>query len=151
MNCDKFRENENCECSRKKTMSVFDRGHPKIKYILKNPKTKELCRIKIDDGYLQSDNQKKCDFLVLNCESNAAYFVELKGSNLIQAVKQIKRTIDILISNSPAKSINARIILSKVSVPRFENNPDYLKLKKLLKKYNGTLVQRTRFYEEMID
>ena len=150
MNCEKYKKSEYCDCNKNKIIVVSDKGHPKIKYIAKNDNSNELCVLKVDNGYIKSDIQKKCDFLVFNCKTPQSYFVELKGSDLIQAARQIVITIDNFSPEIYESVINARIVLSKVSVPQYENHPEYLKLKKIIKKHNGTIIQRTRIIEEII-
>lgn len=150
MNCEKYKKSEYCECSKNKIIVVSDKGHPQIKYIVKNNGLYKLCVLKVDNGYIQSGKQKKCDFLVINCKSTHSYFVELKGSDLIQAARQITITIDDFSPEIYNSVINARIVLSKVSVPNYENHPEYLILKRIIKKYNGTVIQRTRIINEII-
>jgi hypothetical protein len=151
MSCEKFRNTEYCKCNRNRIITIFEKGHPQIKYVLKNERENELCVVKIDGGFIKDEQLMKCDFLALNCNTFTLYFIEMKGSDFMQAVKQIKRTIEILLPEIDAKIVNARIVLSKVSVPQYENNPEYLKLKKIIKKYNGTILQKTRLLEEVVN
>lgn len=150
MNCEKYKKSEFCEYNENKIIVVSDKGHPQIKYIIKNIGLYELCVLKVDNGYIQSGKQNKCDFLVINCKSTHSYFVELKGSHLIQAARQITGTIKNFSPEIYNSVINARIVLSKVSVPQYENHPEYLSLKRIIKKYKGTVIQRTRIIEEIM-
>jgi len=46
------------------------------------------------DGYIIIGDTKKCDYLVLNDNRRTAYFIELKGSDISGAIKQIDHFID---------------------------------------------------------
>ncbi|MGD9978347.1 MAG: hypothetical protein AB7S54_10485, partial [Bacteroidales bacterium] len=65
------------------------------KYIYENDSLDTLSKYRVD-GCLINDDDSKCDYLLLNCTKEVSYFVELKGSDLIKAVEQIDRSIDIL-------------------------------------------------------
>jgi hypothetical protein len=69
----------------------------------------------VDGGIFPQSDTKKCDYLLINCNKREAFFIELKGSDLIQAVKQIDRTIDLLSERLYPFSINARIVLTRVN------------------------------------
>jgi hypothetical protein len=46
------------------------------------------------DGYVITENIKKCDYLVLNDDRHTAYFIELKGSDITGAIEQIRQTVE---------------------------------------------------------
>ena len=48
------------------------------------------------DGYIITDNIKKCDYLLLNDDICTAYFIELKGTDIRGAIEQIEKTVEIL-------------------------------------------------------
>ena len=79
----------------------------------------------------------KCDNGIF-IEDNTLFLIELKGADLNHALDQINSTIDILIKrpNIKLKKLNARIILSRVSVPRITASKEN-KLKQLLHKSYG--------------
>ncbi len=145
MSCDNFRQNKHSQCNNNRVVVAEEN---RMKYILENNNRKEICKIKVDDGYIQNETIKKCDYLFLNCQDNIALFIELKGSDLFKAINQINTSIDYFIDNLTDFSINARIVLTKVNVPNLENNPKYLKFIKKLKRYNGNLIKRTRQINE---
>jgi hypothetical protein len=82
-------------------------------------------------------NGKRCDFLVIYPENSSVYFVELKGSDLFQAVDQINQSLNILLPYLNNTKINARIVLTKVSVPDIRNSSTLLKFEKRVKLLNG--------------
>jgi hypothetical protein len=85
-------------------------------------KTKEeICRIKVDDCLIASNDTTKCDYLFRRCEFDETYFVELKGQGVKHAYKQIKTTLLLLNSKLeenniilPKNKIFACIVSSKV-------------------------------------
>jgi hypothetical protein len=92
----------------------------------------------------------RCDYLVVDCEEERAYFVELKGSDFLHAIKQIDATIDRLQADLSGFSIFARVVATKISVPNLQNNPQVLKMRRRLKSRGGNLDYRTRSIEETI-
>lgn len=46
----------------------------------------------IDGDVIKDKHVIKCDYLVLNDEKKAAYFIELKGSKVLHAIEQIEET-----------------------------------------------------------
>ena len=76
-----------------------------------------------------------CDYLLLNCMSINCWFIELKGTDLNKAYRQITETIQHTWQYlTKTKKANAIIVVTKVSVPDYKNTPAYLKLKKELDK-----------------
>ena len=74
-----------------------------------------LVKIQVD-GCLLKDKIgiRKCDFLMLDCTANKAFFIELKGQNLGDAVEQIKSTVPQLSPKLSGFSLCCRIVQSKV-------------------------------------
>lgn len=147
MSCDNFRENRHTQCNNNRIVVAEEN---RMRYILTNKNRKEICKIQIDNGYIQNNNVEKCDYLFLNCIDNIAFFIELKGSDLFKAINQINTSVDYFISDLSDFTINARIVLTKVNVPNLNSNPKYLKFIKKLKRYNGNLIKRTRQINEII-
>ena len=46
----------------------------------------------IDSEVLKSENCERCDRLVLNDDKHTAYYIELKGSNVEKAIRQVENT-----------------------------------------------------------
>lgn len=118
------------------------------KYTLENTEKECIARIKVDGGLYPSNSEKKADYLIIRCEHDIAYFVELKGSDINKACEQILSTIDLLqdIVGS-AQGINARIVCSRVPTPDLRSS-HYRRLENHCKKKNGTLLVRTKQYSE---
>ena len=130
--------------------SIINIEENKRKYIGKNINNEEFALYRID-GCVIIDGQR-CDFLLLNCDENelVAYFIELKGADLLHAIRQIDTTINLLCSElKDFTAIHARIVLSKVNSPDIKR-VDYIKLEKKIRKLGGTIKQQVRILEEKI-
>ena len=80
----------------------------------------------------------KCDYGIYT-EEGWLFLIELKGKDLEHALDQLNNTISILIKrpNIKVKKLNARVVLSRVSVPRLFTSKEN-RLKQLLyKSYGG--------------
>ncbi|WP_193944091.1 hypothetical protein [Sphaerospermopsis aphanizomenoides] len=124
----------------------------KRKYILNNLSAQRVCTITIDGCVIDAQNQRKCDYLMIVCNTEKVandnnmdagekmYFIELKGKDLISAVEQLTQTIEYF-EPQIIGTVFARAVLSKVSkfnAPKsIENDSRVKKLKSLLKKYGG--------------
>lgn len=99
-------------------VSLHDKEHPQIKYILNNKNAKEIVVYQIDDRLIHSKETNKCDFAIYT-EDDILFFIELKGDDLNQAAKQIRRTIEILLAPKKIKPkmLCPRIVLSKRRTP----------------------------------
>ena len=128
------------------TVVCKDKG--KTQYIYENQSNDFLSKYLIDGGLIA--NGVKCDFLLLNCDKQHAYFIELKGSDIIHAIEQIDHSIDTLKSQLAKDSkIFARIVLTRVNTNELKN-PKYLRLEKKVKSLNGNLKQQTRELKEVV-
>ena len=88
-----------CEERRSDTKIVLQENKSKITFL--NPNGDEILIIKVD-GCVISDNETlRCDYALIPSDAVEIY-VELKGSDIAQAVKQIESTIKLL-SDNPQK------------------------------------------------
>ncbi|MEG4211109.1 hypothetical protein [Microcoleus sp. S13_B4] len=88
-----------CEERRSDTKIVLQENKSKITFL--NPNQDEILKIKVD-GCVISDNETlRCDYALIPSDAVEIY-VELKGSDIAQAVKQIESTIKLL-SENPQK------------------------------------------------
>jgi len=121
----------------------------KRKYILQNLSKRKVCKIRIDGCVISSQTKRKCDYLMIVCESKSSnqsesvdlYFIELKGRDLISAVDQLTETIKYFQTEKYKMTgkVFARAVLSKVVNPRaIEVDSRVIALKKLMKKLGGT-------------
>ncbi len=88
-----------CEEHRSDTKIVLKEKKSKITFL--NPNKDKIVKIKVD-GCVISDNETlRCDYALIPSDAVEIY-VELKGSDIAQAVKQIESTIKLL-SENPQK------------------------------------------------
>lgn len=134
-NCFEFTEQKN------KIVTCTD-AKSSTKYVYQNDSLDILSKYKVD-GCLIDDEDSKCDFLLLNCTKEISYFVELKGSDLIKAVEQIDRSINVLHKDFKEYSVEARIVLTRVNTTDLKSTK-LIRLESRLKKLNGKLIKQTR-------
>ena len=134
-NCFEFAEQKN------KIVTCTD-AKSNTKFIYENDSLDELTKYRVD-GCLINDDNSKCDYLLLNCTKEVSYFVELKGSDLIKAVEQIDRSIDILHKDFKEYSVEARIVLTRVNTTDLKSTK-LIRLENKLRKLNGNLIKKTR-------
>jgi len=59
---------------------------------IENLASHQVCRLEVDGCYIDNDNKVKCDYAFLICQSSELILVELKGNDVVHAVKQIVET-----------------------------------------------------------
>jgi len=121
------------------------------KFIVNNSDQKYVALYRVDDCLIT--NGSRCDYLLLNCfeDDLSAYLIELKGSNLTQAVKQIDATLARFKEDlEDFKKINARIVLTKVNFPATLKSIDLRNLRKKIALLGGTLEYKVKVLEEKI-
>lgn len=128
-NCIQFSDN--------RTNATFRDKKGKTKYVFPNNTRNEISGLRIDNCLLTDD--KKCDYLLLNHNENKAWatFIELKGADLIQAVRQIDNAVNQLSSQLPNFKLHGRIVLTKTYAPNIQSS-EYKKLKEKFRKIGGT-------------
>jgi hypothetical protein len=118
-------------------------------YTYKNKSLDKITKYRVD-GNLIKEEGKKCDFLLLNCKKKKAYFIELKGSDLYQAIDQITATIDRLkIQQYDFTSINARIVSTRDNTHRLKNDTKYLTFKNKIEQLNGNIIRKNIILEDI--
>ena len=147
MDCKNFTKNIFATCDHRK---VFTAVENKRRYVLINKSQQKICEIKVDNGIIQDTDKNKCDYAFLICGNKNLVLVELKGMDFRHAIQQIISTINLLAAKINENPVSARIVLSKVNVPNLQNNPKFLKLKKIIKSKNGDLIYKSKILEEII-
>ena len=100
----------------------------------------DFTRLRIDNCLISSNDVEKCDFGFVRHFNEDFYFVELKGSNIEKAFKQIVSTIDYLNTNLILIPKNKRlgfIVSSKVP----SGGTDINKLKQNFAKNYGKVLE----------
>ena len=106
-------------------------------------------RYKVRQYKLDGDlivQQKCCDFLVLNVSSKNAYFIELKGSNIDEAISQLENGATLCKAELNGYTFFYRIVASKVRTHQVESN----KFRKFKDKYGSNLKYQTNRMEETL-
>lgn len=146
MACEPFDKCSEFIAEKKNIVSIVDKKSSN-KFIYENHRQDELSKYKID-GCLINDNGAKCDFLLLNCTLKKSYFIELKGSDLLKAIEQIERSIDLLHCNFQDFSVEARIVLTRTNTIDLKSTK-LIKFEKKLKELNGSLKRQNREMREL--
>jgi hypothetical protein len=121
-----------CEEHRSDTKIVLQENKSKITFL--NPNKDEILIIKVD-GCVISDNEiSRCDYALIPSDAVEIY-VELKGSDIAQAVKQIESTIKLL-SENPQKIKKLCFVVS-TRVPQLPTSIQKLKIQ-FKKKFNAS-------------
>ena len=143
-NCKVFKNHCNFHHEQRPIVTCKDKGS-KVKYIYKNKDSNYLSIYRVDGGLI--DNGAKCDYLLLNCEKQQSYFIELKGSDLSHAIDQIDRSINILKNDLSGFAFFARIVLTRVNTTDLID-PKLIRLERKVNGLNGNLKKQTGLLEE---
>lgn len=140
--CENCSTQECCEfCDTRKNIPFRDKGN-KQEYRVLNDNENIVCKIRVDDCLIKDGS--KCDYLAIKCHKNiikSLYFIELKGSDLTQALKQIEATIKhpkIKQLTNKDCSIYARVVLNKQRSPDIRSS-EKMKFEQMIKKLGGDL------------
>jgi len=114
-------------CGIEYTRKIIVCEESKNKFIVNNKDNKTVLKMYVDKPKDKNINcsglnikGKKCDYLVIEIQKNIANFVELKGHQINQAVKQLSNSISVItnMSNNFISTnfslINSYIVTSKV-------------------------------------
>ena len=134
-------QNDDFQHEMRSSVSVKDQGSSPV-YRYENKSGNHLAKYKVDGGLI-ADNDKKCDFLLLNCEQKKAFFIELKGSDISRAIKQVTRSIDFLQSRLKGFDVFARIVLRRDNTTKLSIDNKVKKLQEKVKALNGNLKKGT--------
>lgn len=116
-------------------------------YVSDNSNRKAFIVYRVDDCLVRTGI--RCDYLLININERKAFFIELKGQDLIHAIEQIEKTIELLASNLSGYAINARVVLSKANTPDIRDTR-LIKLQKKLKILNGNFVKSSKILTEKL-
>lgn len=114
----------------------------KNRHILKNPMGKDVYKYHIDGDIVKEEDVQRCDYIVEVNESNSlvAFVIELKGSDLTKAIRQIKSTILKFREELSGYDILPRVVIHKVSTHDIKSY-EYRAFKKQFPKFEkGTLL-----------
>jgi sporulation-control protein spo0M len=106
----------------------------KSKITFLNPNKDKIVKIKVDNCVISDNETLRCDYALIPSDAVEIY-VELKGSDIAQAVKQIESTIKLL-SENPQKIKKLCFVVS-TRVPQQTTSIQQLKIQ-FKKKFNAS-------------
>jgi hypothetical protein len=119
----------------KKNCTVSEKGKT---FRLINNSGSKFSVYKVDGCLIKENNEQKCDHLIVihKDQHGIAYFIELKGTGLSDAINQLMNSITLLYKSINEHKIYARIVGKRVT-PNIKSRRS--KLDELLKKFGGDL------------
>lgn len=131
----------------RKIYIAFEKGKT---YRLINNSNYRIKKVKVDKCIQQNEGEKRCDYLMEIKSIQRVIFIELKGGDLVHALRQLYSAIIYLKSEFINYEIDVRIVGSR-NVPGFINAPAYLKLEKEIRPTKGEIKRATNnIYSENI-
>ena len=131
-------------CSRDAAQIVSrDRGNPQYHKGINSGRV-YVSHYKIDGVVIKSGN--RCDYLLMNEAARIAYLIELKGSDLVKAAKQLEATEKTLMQQLSGYSLQYRIVANKCRTQEIRSS----EYRKYQLRWNKRLVLRTGYIEEDI-
>jgi len=85
---------------------------------INNKSQKTICRVHIDGCLIYDNRGKRCDYFFKICEMEQCFLVELKGSDVNEAVKQIIHTFDFINRKLKLPPKNFEGIIVSSGIPR---------------------------------
>lgn len=120
-----------------------DKGNPQYHKGINAGKC-NVTHYKIDGVVIKEGS--KCDYMLMNEERRVAYLIELKGSDLVKAAKQLEATESALQQELSAYKLQYRIIANKCKTQEIRSSA----YRKYQIRWKGRLMQKTSFIEENI-
>ena len=88
---------------------------------MQNPEKKHIRQFRVDgDVFPEGKEPERCDVLLLNDTDRQSYYVELKGTDIPKAVRQIESTIS-LINPSINYTIYCRIVVHRARTHKIKD------------------------------
>jgi hypothetical protein len=113
------------------------------KYVAKNPRRHNVRQYEPDKQL--PPTTKRCDFLVLNVDDLTAYFIEIKGRDVLYALDQLDATYGLLESYLAEYSLHFRVVASKTPVGT-RSHPRYVKFKR---RYSDLMIKINSYVEKI--
>lgn len=132
-------------CEKKQAIIVSkDKGEGRIHRAFNTDKD-TVRQYQIDGYVINSQTLNKCDFLLMNDIKKKAYLIEVKGKKLLDALKQLDSTEQLLQNDLKGYEKNFRIVYRPNT--HDIHSTDY---KKFYLKHKGLVVAKTNLLEESI-
>lgn len=120
-----------------------DRGNPQY-HKGRNVSKAYVTHYKIDGIVIKRG--ERCDYLLINEDAHIAYLIELKGSDLVKAAKQLEATENSLKQELSIYSLRYRIVANKCKTHEIKTT----EFRKYQMKWGKRLVQSTGSIQENI-
>ncbi len=120
-----------------------DKGNPQYHKGINVAKS-YVTHYKIDGAVIKSGD--RCDYLLINEDKRVAYLIELKGSDLVKAARQLETTEKVLHQELSDYSLQYRIVANKCKTQEIRTSA----YRKYQIRWKEKLVQKTGFIEEKI-
>lgn len=131
-------------CSRDAAQIVSrDKGNPQYHKGI-NRKRAHVSHYRIDGVVIKSGN--KCDYLLMNEDTRTAYLIELKGSDLSEAAKQLEETEKALLPQLAGYSLRYRIVANQCRTQEIRSSG----YRKYQLRWKKKLMLKTGYIEETI-
>lgn len=121
-----------CEEYKSDARLVLQENKSKITFL--NPRQNQVLIIRVDGCVIKDNKILRCDYAIVPCDEVEIY-VELKGSDISHAVKQIESTIKLL-SDNPQKTKKLCFVVS-TRVPKQSTSVQQLQ-SQFKKKFNAS-------------
>lgn len=133
-----------CDVNQKIVVSR-DRGS-QVQHRAINPEGKfEIRHYRLDGDLIRQE--KSCDYLLVNDTSRKAYFIELKGGNVDEAVMQLESGQEKCKGELRGYTFLYRIVCSKAKTHKIKSN----KYRKFMEKCASRLRCQVGIMEEILD
>lgn len=137
---------EKSHCDKKQAIVVSrDAKQTRVHRAINPGRTFDLRHYKLDGDLVK--NETSCDYLLLNDSSKKAYFIELKGENIDEAVDQLEASEKKFAPELKGYTFLYRIVCSKALTHKIQK-PTYLKFKE---KCGMKLKTKERMLDETLD
>ena len=120
-----------------------DKGNPQYHKAINTVKA-YVTHYQIDGVVIKSGD--RCDYLLMNEDKKIAYLIELKGSDLVKAAKQLESTENALRQALVGYSMRYRIVANKCKTQEIKSSA----YRKYQIRWKDRLLQKTGFIEEII-
>lgn len=89
---------------------VFSSSENGCRHIGNNVSRQYVRHFRVDGEVFSGPGEERCDYLLLNDEAKTSYYIELKGSDLSKAIRQIENTIRLIAPSLSGYAILRRIV-----------------------------------------
>ena len=152
MPTDLYKKHQAC-CDRRSEVLCEENG---IQYKLINCRGHEIAKIKVDGGVFSSDvsesnEHKKCDWLLVDCDEVFGILVELKGTDCQTAIKQIDETLNQMkndLDKCQIRKVHGRIAMRSTKHTGRVSSEKVRLERKLKSDFRGTLKIRNSPFED---